>query len=204
MYKSFRPDGGNFYTAYATAQDASDALVASLADGEFHDDGDSETVDNYDEFTVLEYIADETDISYFYVNVGHRDGGTHTDRGGFDEFVATKGQSEIFSEYKGFDFDDYRRKLPIFSFVISSVKSDDGQLMIDSFITLYSGENFSYSSCNEIEELNSLQSLGGTTDSELEKAFGEEYLEALAHGLKKAAKEKYGDLKTLLAAAKKS
>jgi hypothetical protein len=202
--KSFADQAGNFYTAYVTAQAASEALVASLADGEFHNHGDSETLDDYDEFTVMEYIAEYSDISYFYVDVGHKNGGTHTNRSGFNDFVATNGKTAPFSDYKNFDCDDRRSKFPIASFVITSVESDGGQLMIDSSITLYSGEKYSYFNFNEIEYLDSLQSLGGTTNGELERALGENYREALAFELEEAAKAEYGDLETLLAAAKKA
>jgi len=200
----FADHAGNSYTAYSTTQAAAAALVAALAGGDFHDDAEAETLADYDEFTVGEYIAEGTNISYFYVNVGNGNGGTHTDRRGFNDFVSTNGKDEAFSCYKNFDCDDYRSKLPIESCAIGTVRSVGGQLYIDATITLYSGEQLPADVCNEIDDIADLDCLAVGNNPRLEDALGENYCEAVSFELQKAAKAEYGDLETLLAAAAKA
>lgn len=90
----------NFVATYTTRQAAFDALVADLATMD-------ETLDEYTQFTVGEY-TDRKNKIYFYASVGCNDQGTHTNRSGFDDFIANRG--DIFSEFKNYDITDPRNK----------------------------------------------------------------------------------------------
>ena len=98
--KYFETLAGNFVPTYTTRQAASDALVADLATIE-------ETLNEYTEFTVAEYTDQDNKI-YFYASVGCNDQGTHTDRSGFDDFIANR--DDMFSEFKTYDITDSRSK----------------------------------------------------------------------------------------------
>lgn len=82
---------------------------------------------------------------------------------------------------------------------IKSARVDSGQLFIECAVVLSDGQSIDYTSCNEVENLESLQNLGGAQSGELKDALGEDYLNDVAHHLIKAAEQKWGELDFLLA-----
>ena len=84
------------------------------------------------------------------------------------------------------------------SIEIQSAKAIAGQLFIVCEVLLDDGQVVPYTSCNEIEFLESLRDIGGTSSHELKKAIGDDYLNDAAEHLITAASKKWGKLEALL------
>ena len=82
---------------------------------------------------------------------------------------------------------------------IKSASTQNGQLTIECEVTLNDGQVIDYTSCNDLENLEFLSSIGGAQSSELRDALGEDYLDDVAHHLIKAVTEKWDSLDALLA-----